>query len=135
MLLFLLFGFAETCALLGQVVKKGIFGPKERKHRQFGLIIEKLIFWCLLVFCVFSFFGFLCVLLFLFLFLFSGGFKGQVMWPKGPPHLALNPPYLFCFVFCFVLCSVSLGGFKGQVRWPKGPPRLSLNPPDFVWFL
>ena len=23
-------------------------------------------------------------------------------WPKGPPHLALNPPY-FCF-FVFVLC-------------------------------
>ena len=23
-------------------------------------------------------------------------------WPKGPPHLALNPPYLFVFVFVFV---------------------------------
>ena len=23
-------------------------------------------------------------------------------WPKGPPHLALNPPYLFIFVFVFV---------------------------------
>ena len=22
-------------------------------------------------------------------------------WPKGPPHLALNPPYLFFFVFLF----------------------------------
>ena len=22
-------------------------------------------------------------------------------WPKGPPHLALSPPYLFVFV-CFV---------------------------------
>ena len=28
---------------------------------------------------------------------------GQVRWPKGPPHLALNPPYLFLlfFLFCF----------------------------------
>ena len=36
------------------------------------------------------------------LFLF-GGFKGQVRWPKGPPHLAPNPPYFICFVF-FVFC-------------------------------
>ena len=35
-------------------------------------------------------------------------------WPKGPPHLALNPPYflVFCFffvvffVFLFVFCLV-----------------------------
>ena len=33
-----------------------------------------------------------------FVLLLSGGFKGQVRWPKGPPHLALNPPYFF-FVF------------------------------------
>ena len=40
---------------------------------------------------------------------FFWGFKGQVRWPEGPPHLALNPPYLFfvCFglfwffFFCF----------------------------------
>ena len=38
---------------------------------------------------------FLVVCLFL-CFCFLRGFKGQVMWPKGPPHLALNPP---CFVF------------------------------------
>ena len=37
---------------------------------------------------------------------FCGGFNGQVRWPEGPPHLALNPPYLF-FFFCFLsfLCS------------------------------
>ena len=29
-------------------------------------------------------------------FLF-GGFKGQMTWPKGPPHLALNPPYFWFF--------------------------------------
>ena len=52
-------------------------------------------------------------------------------WPKGPPHLALNPPYFFfcfCFLF-FVLFLFFFGGFKGQVRWPKGPPHLALNPP------
>ena len=36
-----------------------------------------------------------------FLFVFLGGFKGQVRWPKGPPHLALNPPYLFFLFFGF----------------------------------
>ena len=57
---------------------------------------------------------------------FFGGFKGQVRWPEGPPHLALNPPYWFLFLcFYFVFSS----GFKGQVRWPKGPPHLALNPP------
>ena len=55
-------------------------------------------------------------------------------WAKGPPHLALNPPYLF-FWFCFFLVSLFIvflsffGGFKGQVRWPEGPPHLALNPP------
>ena len=52
-------------------------------------------------------------------------------WPKGPPHLALNPPYfLFLFFFCFLFF---FGGFKGQVRWPKGPPHLALNPPYFLF--
>ena len=32
-------------------------------------------------------------------FVFFGGFEGQVRWPKGPPHLALNPPYFFCVIF------------------------------------
>ena len=50
-----------------------------------------------LFFC-FCFFCFCC-------FVFFGGFKGQVRWPKGPPHLALNPPYfLFVFCFCFFFC-------------------------------
>ena len=79
-------------------------------------------------------------------------------WPEGPPHLALNPPYIclfvylficfcfvfvlfcFCFVFVFfVFVLVFFGGFKGQVRWPEGPPHLALNPPYFsgvylFWF-
>ena len=65
---------------------------------------------------------------------FVGGFKGQVRWPKGLPHLALNPPYFFViFVFCSLFCFF-LGGFKGQVRWPKGPPHLALNPPNLFLF-
>ena len=39
--------------------------------------------------------------LFVFLVFLVGGFKGQVRWPKRPPHLDINPPYLFA-VFCFV---------------------------------
>ena len=50
-----------------------------------------------LVFFVF-FFSFLFSFSFL---LFFWGFKGQVRWPKRPPDLALNPPYLF---FCLFLC-------------------------------
>ena len=39
----------------------------------------------------------------------GGGLKGQVRWPKGPPHLALNPPYFFglfgfLFWFCLIFC-------------------------------
>ena len=44
----------------------------------------------------------LCVIFWVCFVLFSGflgGFKGQVRWPKGPPDLALNTPYLFYFVF------------------------------------
>ena len=39
------------------------------------------------LFC-FLFCFFLCFVCFVFLFCFIGGFKGQVRWPKGPPHLA-----------------------------------------------
>ena len=69
---------------------------------------------------------------FLFFVCFFGGFKGQVRWPFGPPHLALNPPYfifwvffVFCFsfVFFFVFCCFLFVFFEGlRVRWggPKG---------------
>ena len=53
-------------------------------------------------------------------------------WPKGPPHLVLNPPNFFVFVF-LLFFFVFFGGFKGQVRWPKGPPHLALNPPYFLF--
>ena len=37
---------------------------------------------------------------------FFGGFKGQVRWPEGPPHLALNPPPDYHYFFCRVFFSV-----------------------------
>ena len=101
-------------------------------------------FWCWLLFCfccLFFLFFFFVFCLFLF-FVFFGGFKGQVRWPKGPPHLALNPPYVICFVFLFcvfcfaflicVFCFAFLflflflgeglrvrwGGPKGHLTWP-----------------
>ena len=58
----------------------------------FVLVLFLLCCWC----CSCAFFCF-------FVFCFFGGFEGQVRWPKGPPHLALNPPY-FLFVFFFVVC-------------------------------
>ena len=93
------------CALFGRSCQKRDILDTHTKRRKFSLIIEKLIFKYFLFFLVFflSLFFFFFVLLF-FVFLF-GGFKGHVRWPKGPPHLALNPPYLFfcfCFVFVFV---------------------------------
>ena len=61
-----------------------------------------LVFLCFFVasfFLVFLFsLSFFCFF-FVFAFCFFGGFKGQVRWPEGPPHLALNPPYLLFFVF------------------------------------
>ena len=61
-------------------------------------------FWFLFFVCCFFFVLFFCLFFLVFDFfvsVFFGGFKGQVRWPKGPPHLALNPPYLFIFVFLF----------------------------------
>ena len=75
-------------------------------------------FVCLFLFCCWIVFGvgscfafvfFSLVFLFLFCFVycffrfFFGGFKGQVRWPKGPPHLALNPPFFLFFVVFFGL--------------------------------
>ena len=59
----------------------------------FGLVVRLFLVLVLVLFCFFLFFCF-CF--------FFGGFKGQVRWPKGPPHLALNPPYFICFVFLFL---------------------------------
>ena len=72
------------------------------------LFVLLLFLFCLLCFCfvVGLFWVLVLVLFFFFVFCFFLGFKGQVRWPKGPPHLALNPPYFVCFVFffCFSFC-------------------------------
>ena len=57
-------------------------------------------------------------------FVCFGGFKGQVRWPKGPPHLALNPPYLFFFFF--VLFFVLFFGCLIQNQKPCFSPRKGL---------
>ena len=64
-------------------------------------------------------FIFFLFFVFCFFLVFSGGFKGQVRWPEGPPHLALNPPSFFVFFGLFV-CLFFFGELKGQVRWPYG---------------
>ena len=61
--------------------------------------------------------------LFCFFCFFLGGFKGQVRWPKGPPHLALNPPYLFWLFFCFVF-------FVGFVFWLLNTGKNLVFPPE-----
>ena len=66
----------------------------------------RLCLFVLFLFCCWIVFGVVLVLFsffcFLFcFFLFFGRFKGQVRWPKGPPHLALSPPY--CLLFFVVL--------------------------------
>ena len=82
-----------------------------------SVLFALFLFCCWILFGVGSWFAFVVVFLFfsVFLFLFFcfcffccfvffGGFKGQARWPKGPPHLALNPPCFFCFCFfCFFL--------------------------------
>ena len=75
-----------------------------------------LFFFSLFCFWVFVFLGGFCFFCFCFLF---EGFKGQVRWPEGPPHLALNPPYLF-FGGVLLFFGVFLEGLR--IRWggPKG---------------
>ena len=85
----------------------------------FVLLLDR--FWCWFFFCFCVCFLFFVCFLFVFVFCFFGGFKGQARWPKGPPHLALNPPY-FCFCYflfflffgCFLF--VFLEGLKLTVR-------------------
>ena len=78
------------------------------------------------VFFVCFFFVFVCFCLF-----FLGGFKGHVRWPKGPPHLALNPPYFICFcfflLFVFHVFSLSLLLLEKN---PVFPPKKGI----FVYF-
>ena len=123
-------------AFWAKMSKKGNFEkpPKKRKNLTDNW---KAIFWCFcccffgLLFFLFFSGSFVCFffVFFFFLVFFVGGFKGQVRWPKGPPHLALNPPYFFCFVFAFLFfvlfflfvlegLRVRWGGPKGHLTWP-----------------
>ena len=57
-------------------------------------------------------------------------------WPEGPPHLALNPPYLlfcFCFVlfFCFFLEGLRVRSGEVARRATSLGPKPSL----FVFFV
>ena len=132
------------CALSGPRCQKREILKSHPKKGKIWLITEKLFFggfavsfWGFFFFFFFFWFYLFVFFFFVFLVFFVGGFKGQVRWPKGPPHLALNPPYFFfcfCFLFFVLFFFVFFGGFKGQVRWPKGPPHLALNPP-FLFFL
>ena len=88
---FLFFCFFVFFFLEGLRVRWG--GPKGHLTWPSTLLIY---FFCVLFFCFFC-----------FCFCFFRGFKGQVRWPEGPPHLALNPPYWF-FLVCFFVCFVFL---------------------------
>ena len=120
-------------AFWAKLSKKGNFWTPPKK-RKFWLIIEKLFFW---YFCVFYFlfllFCFFLVCFFCFfvscLVCFFGGFKGQVRWPKGPPHLALNHPYLFIYVFVFFVPFLSLL----LIKKPCFPPKKGIFL-CFLWF-
>ena len=70
----------------------------------------------LFLFCFFFYFFSFC-----FVFCF-GGFKDQVRWPKGPPHLALNPPNLFIFCF-FWFVAVPFLSLLCNTKKPCFPPR------------
>ena len=54
-----------------------------------------------------------------------GGFKGQVSCPKGPPHLALNPPKVFCF-FCFCFLCFPFFVFNRKHSFPPKYGRFGL---------
>ena len=105
----------------GQVVKKRKFWTPTKNRRKIWLIAEKLFFGGIFVFVFF----YLFFQLFCFSLCFLGGFKGQVRWPEGPPHLALDPPsslFVFLVLFLFLLfwegLRVRWGGPKGHLTWP-----------------
>ena len=122
------------CRLSGPRCQKREILKSHPKKGKNWLITEKLFFGVFAVFLggLLFFFSFFCLFVIFCLFFFGGfffgGFKGQVRWPKGPPHLALNPPYFFfCFCFLFFVLfflffleglRVRLGGPKGHLTWP-----------------
>ena len=105
---FFLFFFV-LCLFLGGF-KGQVRWPEGPPHLALNLPFFLFFFFLFFFFCFFFFCFFCCFFVFFFVFCFFGGFKGQGRWPEGPPHLALNPPYLFllfllfCFFFCFLFC-------------------------------
>ena len=107
-----LLGFAMCCLLdlffgffLGFVAVWRVYGSGEMAQRATSLgpkpsFVALFCFWFVFFLFFFSFVFALGIL---------EGFKGQVRIPEGPPHLAINPPYLFfgvlvCFwLFLFIL--------------------------------
>ena len=72
-----------------------------------SVLFALFLFSCWIVFGVGSCFVFVFFFLLLFFvcFCFWRRVFWRVRWPKGPPHLALNPPFFvlfFCFFFCFL---------------------------------
>ena len=111
------------CALFGPSCQKRENLDTHPKKKKIFTDNWKAHSWVFFIFLVF--FHFFLFLFFLFFVFFFGGFKGHVRWPEGPPHLALNPPYLFfvlffVFFFCFFLegLRVRWGGPKGHLTWP-----------------
>ena len=102
------------CALFGpSCQKKGNFGHPPKEEQKFSLITESS-FLSIFVFFLFFLFSFFCFFCFV---VFCVSFWRNYGWPEGPPHLALNPPYLFFFVFVLFLffffgIFCFLGGFK-----------------------
>ena len=99
-------GLFLVCLVLFQVLKMLVFFPIFWVFLATSLGPKPSLFYVFLFFC-FPLFCFIVCLFFIFC-LFFGGFKGQVRWPKGPPHLALNPPYFICFCFFFFVFFVVL---------------------------
>ena len=105
----LFYSVLGVSAFWAKVSKKGNFEKPPKKWKIWLIKLNwKAIFWYFRCFwggLLFSCF-FLFPLFFVFLLVFFWGFKGQVRWPEGPPHLALNPPCLFLLflLFCFFCC-------------------------------
>ena len=103
------------------------------------------VFWCFLFFCVFFvcfllfvfcclffvclffvcflfvFCLFVCLFVcfcFLFLLFCFFVFKGQVRWPEGLPHLALNPPHFWGLFCVFVFFSFPFFAFHRKTCFP-----------------
>ena len=107
------------------------------------LIIKVAMLWLLFVF-LWASLVLLCVIFWIVFFggafVFLGGFKGQVRWPKASLFVLFCFWLVLCFVFFWVLFCLLFWhlffweGFQGQVRLPEGPPHLAINPPYLFLF-